>query len=672
MYQVKSNKNSIDVEIIVAIVVLMIYIILSWRETATTQLEINIQSARIPNRKNKDTNDIADRSRISLDELLLHKIYNLLEQNELNKKVINQILGFVGDYYEINRACIIEFSERSGQILNHFSWHKKGFGADPSNYYDLSVEGWSKYLNCFDKEGVFCCSASTLREQDAKQRCCNCDAVSSLQCSVVGGEQFKVLIVLEDCQQDRVWTKDQKDTLNFITKILGYYLMHLQTQQTLIEVASVDILTGVRSFEAFHTEAKELIRINNDKKYALIISDIQRFKDINDLIGHNKGDKVIIYFASSIQNNLKPCELIGRVSADVFTILLEYEDSDALTTRMMDCYSSFQTCIQPLNIINEIYVAAGIYLIQPGENDIPSIFDKANAARKISKDTRKNSTCYYDDELHQKLMFEKEVEDCMLSSLENDDFLVYVQPKYTLLNRKISGGEALVRWKHPSRGFILPCDFIPLFEKNLFILDLDFYVLDKVCGMIHDWKIIGKPIVPISVNFSRVHLTTPDFVSKLVKTIQKYNVPSELLEIELTESAFIHGDTNILKVTEELKKQGFTISMDDFGSGYSSLNTLKDLPIDVLKLDKGFFKNDIPTDKEKIIIEGFVNMAKKLHMKVVSEGVEYEWQAQFLNSIECDLAQGYLFSHPVSIDEFENMLHKQTYYQNVQVQISSS
>lgn len=585
------------------------------------------------------------------DDLLYLHIFELFAKNSQNNFVLESMLKLIGDYYHVDRAYLLQLSEDERSIENFSIWCKEGIDSNISSFEKMTPLDIKEYINRFHKNGIYCFTKDDNSQVNSP--------VSALHCLIVREAGVKGMIILEDITQLKQWTDNQINTLTYLSKIIGYHLIHLQTQTMLTKLSYTDMLTGVCNFETFHTEAESLLETNKDKNYALITCDIEHFRDINDAIGHNGGDTVIINMALSIQEILKSCEITGRVSADIFTILLTYEDREDLEDRMHIWNNLFQTSIKALNIPIEVFVVSGVYPIKNGEADIPSMIDKANAARRLLKGSRSNTILYYDDILHEKLMFEKELEKSMLSSLKNEDFLVFLQPKINLSEQNIAGAEALVRWNHPVKGFILPSDFIPLFEKNRFIINLDFYVFEKVCALIRKWINNNTKVVPVAVNFSRVHLLTSDFIKNLLKIVRYYGISTNLLEIEITESAFIDTQTDIQNITRELKQNGFVVSMDDFGSGYSSLNALKDIPIDVLKLDKDFFQNDIITRKEEIIIEGFVEMAKKMNLRVVSEGIETEMQANFLREIECDYAQGYYFAKPLPVKDFEQMLNKE-------------
>lgn len=305
-----------------------------------------------------------------------------------------------------------------------------------------------------------------------------------------------------------------------------------------------------------------------------------------------------------------------------------------------------------LNLIPSI----GVYFVEDGETNISTCLDKAMIAKTTVK--RKYLKVYeiYAENLKETLIEERDIEQEMHDALKNEQFKVYLQPKIELSTTKIVGAEALVRWQHPKKGLISPGVFIPIFEKNGFITELDMFVFTQVCKNFKRWENESFPTFPISINLSRVHLENPDFISELERITKEYEIEPNLIEIELTESAIFDNTKILFKIMQTLKSVGFKISMDDFGSGYSSLNMLKDMPIDVLKLDRQFFITVGDAKKSQIVVSSIVQMAKQLDIKVVSEGVETVEQAEFLRFIGCDMAQGFLFARPMPIEEYEKLI----------------
>lgn len=427
-------------------------------------------------------------------------------------------------------------------------------------------------------------------------------------------------------------------------------------------VKSKDSLTGLLSLSKFQDKATKILSSNISDNFAIVFSDINKFKYINENAGYSTGNILLTEVAKLFSSILSIDELVCRNGDDKFILLLKYNTITDLNNRMESLNEKI--VVLQNNKFRNINIAliSGISLASPNDKNVIQLIDRANITRKTLKNSHKSTYSIYNDELHSRITREKSIEHKMRSALINKEFIVYLQPKINLSNRKISGAEALVRWLPPGENLIPPNDFIPLFEKNGFIVELDFFVYEEVFKVLRKWLDEKRFVVPISLNVSRIHLRDYNFVPRLTSLINKYNLPTKFIELEITESTFFENINQLLKVISDLKHYGFTFSIDDFGSGYSSLNILKDLPIDVLKLDKGFFPRDNISKKEKIIVSTIVDMAKKLDIKVLSEGIETIEQCNFLTNIGCDMVQGYLFAKPMPITEFEKIISNSNYY----------
>ncbi len=417
-------------------------------------------------------------------------------------------------------------------------------------------------------------------------------------------------------------------------------------------------MTGADSIDKFKINSNKLFDKNNPEEYALFYIDVDKFKYINDMFGYDMGNDTLIHISNTIASELKEDEIFARVSADHFVLLIKYKTDDDIKTRLNNIYNKVQILSNPKINYYKLILDCGIYKISKSDNDINTIMDRANTARKTIKGGHKNSFAFYDKEMHKKILKEKEIENSMVDALNNGEFIVYFQPKYSLSDYQIIGAEALVRWDNPQKGLIPPIEFIPVFERNGFIVNIDFYVFEEVCKKIREWMDEGQKVVPISVNLSRMHFVNSNFIEKFKLIVDKYKIPTRLIELELTETAVLDNIEGLLDTMNNLKEKGFVISMDDFGTGYSSLNLLKELPVDILKLDRAFFTEKDESNNEKIVISNVIKMAKELKMKVISEGVETISQVEFLKQIGCDMVQGYLFSKPMPVKEFEKIAFK--------------
>lgn len=450
--------------------------------------------------------------------------------------------------------------------------------------------------------------------------------------------------------------------------VVSALVLYIRNRREVYNAAYVDSLTGLPSKAKHKLDAQELID-KKDKQYAYVAFDIDNFKYINEMFGYEYGNKVLIYIADTMRVFIKPGELCARASSDKFALLLEDTGSkEDLEARVKALFKEISEGRDPEDWLNvcAMSFSSGIYRIE-GNMDINEVRANANLARTECKKSIVDEIIFYDEKLKNRRVEEKELEYEAEKALVNKEFLVYFQPKYDVETEKIIGAEALVRWNHPERGMLSPGWFVPLFEANGFITEVDLYVLNQVCELLEKWMMLAVPPICISVNLSRVHLYEKDLVERLTEVVRQHNVPPEYIEFELTESAFYEGTDDLLRIMNQIKAAGFRLSMDDFGSGYSSLNLLRRLPVDVLKLDKVFLEECDETAMEidaaedetrgKQIVTHVISMAKDLKMEVLAEGVETRDQKEFLQTARCDMIQGYYYARPMPMKEFE-LLYK--------------
>lgn len=434
----------------------------------------------------------------------------------------------------------------------------------------------------------------------------------------------------------------------------------IRTYESKVEkFIDTDKLTNGINYEKFLVDAQERISVPSDELYAVFYADIMNFKYINDTFGYDVGDQMLMFISQKIKERAENCNgLYARVSADNYTAIVPYKDKNDFVESIyaiIDDICWFDP-IQKANYKPEIYV--GIYCTGDDENElsISEMIDRANMAQKSIKGSTEYHIAFYTEDIRERVIAEKDLERRMESALSNGEFKAFFQPKYKVSTGEIVGAEALVRWDSPEQGFLSPGKFIPLFEQNGFIINLDQYIFETVCMNIREWLDKGIKVVPVSVNVSRLQFYRIDFVKHYTKIKEKYNIPDGLLELEFTESIVFENLAVLKRIVENLKAEGFTCSIDDFGSGYSSLNVLKNLPMDTLKLDKLFFDDSENISRDKALITSVINMARALNMKTVAEGIENWAQVVFLKDIGCDIIQGYVYSEPIPHARFSNLL----------------
>ena len=417
-----------------------------------------------------------------------------------------------------------------------------------------------------------------------------------------------------------------------------------------------DPVTGYNNFAKFKEDAVRLLETRGDRRYSLWYCDIRNFKFINDIYGYDTGDELLNYWAEIIADGAHPDETFGRISGDNFAMLRRYDTENDLVTRFLRCSDMLARFEGLANRRFRVEMIAGIYRVESPEDmlSIEDMLDRANIAQKSVKQLNGSRYALYSEEMRKQVLYEKSIEGCMEEALRCREFSLFLQPQVDIQQgNRLFGAEVLVRWKRPGYGLVSPGDFIPLFERNGFIVDLDAFVFEEACAYLASRRARGLPPLRLSVNVSRMSLAQGDFLDRYSSIRDKYGVASGLLELECTETIVIRNFGLFREIMAALPAHGFRSAMDDFGTGYSSLNMLKEIVLDVLKLDIAFFRDTEGTPRERAVVESIVKMAHALGMATVAEGVEKEEQVEFLRSIGCNAIQGYVFSRPIPLELFE-------------------
>ncbi|MBQ3601515.1 MAG: GGDEF domain-containing protein [Lachnospiraceae bacterium] len=576
---------------------------------------------------------------------------------------IKLLLDKVGRYYDCDNVFILETDDN--QVLyTSYSWNGKEGLSHFNAMQSINLADIPPLENYFDERGIRIISNTTiLKHHPGYSAFMNMmDSKSLLQCAFYDEGEFRGCVCVGYKDKIHEWLREEIDPLVTITKLISVYLIKLKASekiQTKIErLTNYDRLTGLPTLHKFSKDVEEYLENNPQKDFAVVYMDINKFKYINDTLGYEVGDELLKELSKTVSAESLDIIFMGRISADNFVLLMNYESDEQICrslSRLNTCYTSkMNNC----NIGRSLFLISGIAKIKY-KDDVIAVIDNANVARKNVKKTSESAYAFYDKKMEEQLRMEIEIYNSMERALEENEFKMYLQPKISLVDNQIVGAEALARWQRKDGKMVFPDQFIPLFEKSGFIIQLDFYIYERACMALQKWMKDKLHPVSISVNVSRVHLNTDDFVERLNRLVDKYKIPHEYLELELTESIFLDNTQIALTTMKELKELGYQVSIDDFGAGYSSLNLLKDMTTDVLKIDKGFFRKGEMKKEEKIIVSSIVNMAKQLEMKVLSEGVETKAQSEFLRLLKCDMAQGYLFAKPMPEEEFSKLLKKE-------------
>lgn len=421
---------------------------------------------------------------------------------------------------------------------------------------------------------------------------------------------------------------------------------NMQTQSNL-NLASSDYLTGLANRRGLYDYYATL---DKDSHIHAMFIDVDNFKRVNDIYGHSMGDQLLICISNLISSYTNAFS--SRIGGDEYVVLFGTECSEEHITSISEkMLEAMQTIDFRKDILSLVSLSIGVVMNQSVSQNLDDILSKCDAAMYQAKYDGKNRyTIYkeYDKTIEVNRNIELEMEDALV----NGEFQVYFQPKVNMITSDLYGAEALSRWIHPVDGIRSPLTYIPLFEKNGFISKLDMFIYEEVCRIKSTWTDKTYSHIPISINMSRLHLYDQQFPNKLLGIAQKYGIPSNELEIEITESVFIKDSSEMISMVNRLRGLGFLVSIDDFGSGFSALNLLKDLPVDTIKLDKEFLHVSSNTNRGKKVIRSVISMCRDLKMDVVTEGIETKEHIDFITSCGCPIAQGFYYAPPLPLNDF--------------------
>lgn len=439
-----------------------------------------------------------------------------------------------------------------------------------------------------------------------------------------------------------------------ITQKLLDERMLQQTMQQLSYALSHNLTTGLYTRQKFCEQVRLLLDENIDDSFYIVYWNVERFSVVNELLGYESGNQVLQLIATSMRTYFSGKSLCcyGHLESDHFAAVLKCTDCTTLQLQQLIDLKAIRDSIG-----FAMTVAIGVYLIEDNTLQVSQLIDRAHSAAKNSRRQFEHNVSLYKPSFRSDTFNEQEVLNQMQGALDEGQFTFYLQPIYSVEHGHIVSAEALARWIHPSRGVIEPIQFIPVFERYGFITTFDLYLMDKVCDFLQDQRSQGHTVVPISINLSRVDLSNREIVNMIAQTIEPYDFDRSLLQLEVTESCYMDNPEHLLQALQSLKQLGFTILMDDFGSGYSSLHMLYTLALDVLKIDR-IFLVDLNEEPRSIpVLKAIVQLAKGLGLPVIAEGVETEDQLQCLKRLDCDFAQGYYLCKPVEQETFISLLH---------------
>ena len=411
-----------------------------------------------------------------------------------------------------------------------------------------------------------------------------------------------------------------------------------------------NVLKSIGKLRRFRRNVNHLV-YSATKNVGFIQFDIRKFKIVNDLYGEKFGDEILNFITDKLGELCHANQFFINLRSDVFMVVTEYDREEEL----MEFIQKLDAAVGSYKNV-KLQMSYGVYSVEDKEMELRQMEDRAAMARKAAKNSIVSNILFYKEQFKESLYNRKFIEENMQTAITERQFMMYLQPKYSIAKNEIIGAEALVRWKHPKRGMIFPDQFIPIIEENGFIRKVDYYIWEEACRFIKKCEEAGVTTCPISVNVSRAHLSDDECIIVLSDLIRNTGISKKLLELEITETV---DDHQVSMKAFQLKEEGYTLLMDDFGSGYSSLNILLETPFDVIKLDKKFMENMMLSGKGRLILEQVVSMSDKLGLGLLAEGVETKEQVELLRSIGCDQVQGYYYAKPMPKEEFYELLMKQ-------------
>ena len=575
---------------------------------------------------------------------IIAAIFEMLNRRTNIVKNIEDSLSLIGNYFILDRITVTIMNPDTEKFKEQFTWFNPQ--SDKQISFKSSEEMVKLWRESYDKTGML-----KIVQLDANTHLPVYDLLKSqgttaiLAFEMTNEKKCMGQIRFDMCSINKYWQQNDVSSLMLISKIFAIALLREHNDEVLNAKLNYDSLTKLYNYSKWRYVINSYI-LGSDNKYSIIDITFENFKKLNEVLGTNACDKALEMFGTSINNISKELDITAcRVSGDRFLVYSKEHDQDIIKG-VFDKISNnyFKTTNS-----DRFKIICGVYICDDNA-DLPSSIDKANFARRYRKGG--DAFTLFSDEMYQLQLKKSQLELHMYEAKENGEFLLYLQPKVNTKTNEVIGAEALTRWNYNFQELIFPNIFIPLFESNGFITELDYQVFENVCKFQRQVLDEGKTPIKISVNVSRYQQNFDEYLERINNIRIKYNISPSLIEIEITEGMYVNNSDEISDFMDKLHGEGYTISMDDFGSGYSNLSSLANLNFDLIKLDKNFCSNQ-ENEKETIILSMIMKLTKKLKLKVLCEGVETQDYADYLKSIGCDIVQGYLYDKPIPASQFK-------------------
>ncbi len=575
------------------------------------------------------------------------------------KVAMDMLLHKIGKRFNLASITIREYNEKDVSKVNYI-WKSGLKKTNLENSVQLSSEEIKQIKEILKKNMVVEIPDVTALPESSSgiRNLYSGKGIRALfQCPFVSEGHVFGYITYTD-SEPRDWQEEDKQALSMAARVIANYLAREVAYEEITRkvelMKSLDEVTGLLRYDKFKEVAQKLLEQSSTIKYALISVDFAHFKFFNEVYGFRSGDEVLADFADMIVKHNPRAVASCRDYADNFLIMVIEKSQENLLSNIVNYNNAFIHRQNERFMDSKLELCCGVYEITNPEAGIINAIDNANAARKMIKEKSESGILLFEPSMRINRMREIALHRMIEEGIENREFCMYLQPKVSMKTGKLMGAEALARWIKLDGQVVSPVEFIPPLEKSGKIVQLDFYMYELLLKQLRKWKDAGYPIIPISVNLSRHHIKDENLVAKLEELVKMYDLDNSFLEIEITESAFIEDQEALIDLMRRIKERGFGVSIDDFGTGYSSLSMLTELPADVVKLDKEFLKHS-ESDVARRMLQNVIRLIKDNRMKIVCEGVETMEQAEFLFRTGCDIGQGYFFSKPIPVTDFEKV-----------------
>lgn len=597
---------------------------------------------------------IPDNKRVA--EEITEYALELLEGTSELKTAVNVLLTKTGKRF--NLACVsIREYDRERPRVSYLWKDEDRFKINRAQNVYLSKEEWKELNEKYRSNQIVEFSdVETLPKESAQYRVYRAnEIVSLLQCPLVSeGKTFGYISYVDT--EKREWTEEEKHPLIMLSRLIGNYLArekaYQRIQQKIELMKSFDEVTGLLKFDKFKEVAQAVLdQGNKNVQYGLVSVDFSHFKYFNEIYGFRSGDEVLRDFAEAVAKHNPRAVAACRDYADNFIIMVMVQSPAAFRHNIETYNQAFVANQNQKFSDSRLELCCGAYVITDPEGGIVQAIDNANMARKELKEKKEAGVLFFEPSMKVNRIREIALQHMVEEAINAGEFKMYLQPKVSLETGELVGAEALARWIKADGTMIMPGEFIPALEKGGKIVELDFYMYELLLKQMRSWLNKEYPVVPVSVNLSRHHFKNENLIEKLMELKEHYQIDADMIEIEITEGAFFADQEKLVRVIRAMKENGFGVSIDDFGTGYSSLAMLTELPVDFVKLDKGFLREK-DTEVTRTMLTNVIRLIKDNNMAIVCEGIETEEQAEFLAKAGCDIGQGYYFAKPMSAEQF--------------------